>query len=153
MTSPSSISLLDNDFLLTPVHEQQQESSDGEEDTIHDSESEARLKHRARLIEVDREGTRRAGTTRAHVDAELTVGADTRTILLGDAAELVYAGYEGSDEAEIDKGDEDGGFAGRLPTVESGNRPGGSKNRDDEEGQDVSWCKLVCFRKAMDEPS
>lgn len=73
--------------------------------------------------------------------------------MLSDAAKLVYAGYEGSDEAEIDEGDEDGGFAGRFAAQKSGNCPGGSKNRDDEEGEDVSWCKLVCFRETMDEPS
>lgn len=73
--------------------------------------------------------------------------------MLSDAAKLVYASYEGSDEAEIDEGDEDGGFTGRFAADESGNCPGGSKDRDDEEGQDVDWCKLVCFREALDEPS
>ncbi len=73
--------------------------------------------------------------------------------MLSDAAKLVYPGYEGSDEAEIDEGDEDGGFAGRFAAEKSGNCPGGSKDRDDEEGEDVSRCKLVCFCEAMDEPS
>ncbi len=53
VTSPSSVCLLDNNFFLLPMHKKQQESGDGEEDAIHDSESEARLQHRARLVEID----------------------------------------------------------------------------------------------------
>lgn len=59
---------------------------------------------------------------------------------------------EGAHEAEIDKGDEEGGAAGRAKAHECHNGPCAGEDRNNEEHEDEGWGELVVVIEAVDEP-
>lgn len=135
------------------MHEEQEKRGDCEENAVHDTERKTCFQHRARLVEIDGKWARCTGTFRAYVYSKLTIGAEARAALAGNAAKLVDASDKGPDETDVDKGDEDGGFAGRFAAQDGGDCPSSSQDGDDEEGKDRGGCELVPFGKAMNEPS
>lgn len=109
------------------MHKEQEKRGDCEENAVHNTERKACFQHRARLVEIDGKWARCTGTFRAYGYPELTIGAEARAALVGNAAKLVDASNEGADETEIDEGDEDGGFASRLAAQDGGDRPSSSQ--------------------------
>ena len=95
-----------------PVHEEQDEERDEEEYAVHDAECEARFLHRALLFDAGRDATRAGDSIGSHAQVCWAAVTDAGAVGAGDAAEFVDAGYEGTDEAEVDKGDEEGGSLG-----------------------------------------
>ena len=121
-------------FILGPVHEDQDHKRDEEEYAIHDAEREARFLHRAFVFDVGGDARRSRDSVGAHAQICRAAVTEAGAAGSGDAAELIDAGYEGADEAEVDEGDEEGGSLGGLATEESEDRPYSRKGGDDEEG-------------------
>ncbi len=71
---------------------------------------------------------------------------------MGNEAQLVDAGDEGADEAEVNEGDEEGVGARAVVGEQRGDGPGGAEDRDDEQDQDVVRGESVGFRVDVDEP-
>lgn len=137
IVAPPPVRFLGHDLpvvLPLPMHEQQQESGDSEEDAIHDAEREARLPHRAFLVGVQAHGGGIAvDAVVVDGDGEAVVGGEVGAVGVGDVAELVDAGDEGADETEVDEGDEDGGVAGRFAAEDGKDGPRGGEDGNDEE--------------------
>ncbi len=116
---PATRILLRHDRLVPiPVEKQQNHTRDEEEYTIHDPERETRLQHCAILVHIPREGRVRGYAVRASADVESAVAGDVAAVGAGYTPELVDAGDEGADEAEVDEGDEDCGGAGGFVAEE-----------------------------------
>lgn len=111
--TPPPIGLLHNHIiLLIPfLHKEQQESGGEEEDNIHDAKSKARLEHRTRLIHIQREWIIAAKTIVVECDGEISVVGKGGAVGFGNRSEFVHRCYQRAYEAEIDKGDEEGGTA------------------------------------------
>ena len=120
------------------MHEAQDEECDAEEYAVHDAERETRLLHRAIFFDGGRETTRSRNSIGPYTQICRAAGADAGTVGAGDAAEFVHARDEGADEAEVDKGNEEGGSLSGLAPEESEDRPCGCEGGDDEESP-VSW--------------
>ncbi len=71
---------------------------------------------------------------------------DAGTVFVCDAAQLVDACYQGTDEAEVDEGDEASIVSGPVVCEEGCDGPGGAEDTDDEEDEDVGWCQGVVAR-------
>ena len=99
-------------IILGPMHEEKDDEGEEEEDAIHDAKRETGLLHRAVLLHAGRESAGSVHPVRAHAEIGGAGVTDAGTIGRGDAAELVHAGDEGADEADVDKGDEEGGSVG-----------------------------------------
>lgn len=107
--APTSISLLNHHLLFfTALHEQQQKSGRGEEDNIHNAESEAGLQHGARLIHSERERAIAADPTRRHRDVEIARSGEVAAVCLGNVPEFIHTCNQRAHKAEIDEGDEVG---------------------------------------------
>ena len=113
LMTPPPISLLHNHVipLITSLHKQQQESGGQEEDNIHDPKSKARLEHRARLVHIQREWIITAEPIIVERDRERSVVGKGGAVGFGNRPEFVHGCYQRAYEAEIDKGDEEGGAA------------------------------------------
>ena len=96
-------------IILGPVHEAQDEECDEEEYAVHDAERETRLLHRAVFFDGGRETVRSRDPIASYRQICRAAGTDAGTVGAGDAAEFVHARDEGADEAEVDKGNEEGG--------------------------------------------
>jgi hypothetical protein len=64
-------------------------------------------------------------------------------VLMGYAAEFVYAGNESTDETEVDEGDEHAVVFGPVVGEEGADCPCRGEHADDEEDEDVVWCEGV----------
>jgi len=154
MAAPPDHLFPDNDVSVMPVQEERQDERDEEEDRVHDPERPRRLQHRAVLVDVYR-------PRQIAVDAEVAKGAqadvdgrggEIGAVRIADAAQLVVGGDEGTDEAEVDEGDEEGGAAGGAEAEEGRDRPGAGEDGDDEEDEDVGWREFIYRVVARDEP-
>ncbi len=116
--TPSSITFLHHYIPLIPiaVHKQQQKARNEEKDDVHNPKGKAGLQHRACLVILDLDGTGSTGagtvSVHAYTCSEVCVEAEVRTVRVGNVPQLVDACDEGADEAEVHKGDEDGGLSG-----------------------------------------
>ena len=134
------------------VHEEQQKAGEEEEVAIHDPEGEARLQHRARLVHAAvKKAAIAVDAGEPEGDAEVGVEGEVGAVGVGNGAKFVHACDEGADKAEVDKGDEEGGFVARFAPHERCDCPYGREHGDDEEGEDVAWRELVCFVVFVDE--
>lgn len=133
--APSPVGLLHHHLPIVPVpvHEQQQECRDGEKDAIHDAESKARLQHGAILVDVEVEGRGAADAVVVDGEGEVAIGRETGAAGFCNVAKFVDPGDEGADEAEVDEGDEEGGFAGGFAAEHGRDGPRGRQDGDDEE--------------------
>lgn len=134
------------------MHEEEQEGGEQEEDAIHDPKREARLQHRARLVDAAHKRTVPIEPVRPDRDVEAPVEAKIRAVRVRDAPQLVDRRDEGAHEAEVDKGDEDGGLIARLASNEREECPCQREHTDDEECEDVGGCEEVAFVPPVDEP-
>lgn len=125
------------------MHEQQQEARDGKEDAIHDAKGKARLQHGAVLVRVELKGRIAGDAIVVDGEGESTISGEIGAVRIRDVAQLVDAGDESTDEAEIDKGDEEGGVAGGFAAEDGGNGPGSGEDGYDEEDAE-RICEL-CF--------
>ncbi|KAL8642703.1 MAG: hypothetical protein Q9228_000633 [Teloschistes exilis] len=143
--APPPIGLLHHHFPVIPIpmHEQQQKRRDGEEDAIHDAKRKARLQHGAILVDVEVEGRGAADAIVVDGEGEAAVGGEVGTTGVRDAAEFVDSGDKGPDEAEIDEGGEEGGFASGFAAEHGRDSPCGGQDRDDEEDTEES-CLFEC---------
>lgn len=111
MTPPSN-SLLNNDLPSIPLmNEQGQESGPSKEDDLHDAHSEGSLQHGTGFVDMQCERVTRAETIfteGAERDPDRT-GVPVAAVGGSDEAEFVDSGNEGTHEAEVDEGDEEGG--------------------------------------------
>ncbi len=128
---------------LIPVlpHEPQQHHRIEKENNIHDPKRKARLQHRTRPIDIERK-LRIGLPPKIPERSQTQVKRPRREIRaagIGDAAQLDDARDEGADEAEVDEGDEECGFAGRPAPEEGRYAPGRSEHGGDEEDEDVIW--------------
>ena len=116
MTSPSRshLRLVPPVIIIIPgsVHKDQDQERDEEEDAIHDAEGEARFLHCAILRNAGRNPARTGDSIGSHAQICWATVSDAGAVGVGDTAELIDAGYEGADEAEVDKSDEEGGSLG-----------------------------------------
>lgn len=136
------------------MQENGQNRGEEEKEDIHDAKHPRGLEHGAVLVDVGREP--RAGLL-AVVPERADLDVDGRGLEVGaagavDGAEFVDGGDEGADEAEVDKGDEEGGAAGRAETEEGAEGPGAGEDRDNEEDEDRGRRELVVGLEAIDEP-
>lgn len=115
MASPP-ISLLNHHLLLLPLHEDQEERRDSEENNIHDPEGEGRLQHGALLVCVETEPIVSTDATGAYSERGISITGKVGAIGVGDGAEVVYAGDQGANEANINEADEVSGPSGGLAT-------------------------------------
>lgn len=136
------------------MQENGQDGSKEEEENIHDAKRPRGLEHGAVLVDIGREpgaGLLAIVPERADLDVDgcgLEVGAAGAV----DGAEFVDGSDEGADEAEVDKGDEEGGATGRAETEEGAEGPGAGEDGDDEENEDRGRRELVVGLEAIDEP-
>ena len=142
MASPS-VSFFDHHFPFVSAHEQQHEARNGKEDAVHDAERKAGLQHCTRLVDVRREWAASIKAVGAQAHVEGAIVTEVGAVGLGNTAQLVNARNERTNEAEVNEGDEDGGFASRLSPEEGHDRPDTGQDGDDEKDEDVGWCELV----------
>lgn len=137
MASPP-ITLLDHyvPVVPLPMHKQQQEARDGKKDAVHDAERKTRFQHGAMLIRVQMKRRTPTDSIIVNGDGEVGVGGEICAVCIGDVAELVDAGDEGADEAEVDERYKDGGVTGGFTAEDSGDGPGGGQDGNDEEDED-----------------
>jgi hypothetical protein len=88
--------------------EESQYTRNKEENAIHNRKRKASLQHRALLISSKMQAIHINAAQYAEVDLVGIAGCDVRAVFMGDAAQLVDACDQGADEAEVDKGDEEG---------------------------------------------
>lgn len=127
---------------LVSVHEQQQDARVEEKDAVHDAEGEAGLEHRARLVDIDREG-RVGGLAKVSKRTEADVqraGGEAGATGVGDVTKLDHTRDESADEAHVDEGNEVGGIAGRPAAEESCDAPDRGQDGCYEEYEDVVGC-------------
>lgn len=109
MTSPSRSHLrlvpLVINIIPGSVHKDQDQERDEEEDAIHDAEGEARFLHCTGFLYGGRNPARTGDSIGSHAQVCWATVGDAGAVGVGDAAELINAGYEGADEAEVDEGD------------------------------------------------
>ena len=118
MATPSSPYLgLLNSATLMPMHKQRKGRRPEEENRIHNPKRKRRLQHRAGLINIQTQRIIALATNipkRTQGDVERSTG-ELRAVCICNPAELVDTCYEGTYEAEVDEGDEDGGaFCGGV---------------------------------------
>ena len=150
--SPRIDFLLLRNLIPRLVHEEEQEGSEQEEDAIHDPEREARLQHRACLVDAPHKRAVAIEPIRPDCNVEAPVEAEIRAVSVRDAPQLVDRGDEGAHEADVDKGYENCGLVARLASDEREERPRQREYADDEEGEDVGGCEEVAFIPPVDEP-
>lgn len=83
-----------------------QQTGNEKEDAIHDTKSEARLQHGARLVDINAERVEVGGPHGAQVDKVRVALVDRGAVHVADPAQVKDGGDEGADESEVDKGDE-----------------------------------------------
>jgi hypothetical protein len=135
---------------LVAVH-QRQHGREEEEDGVHDAKGKARLQHAARLVDVDVERVERGVAEDAEADGRRRPGRDVDAVKVLDEAQIVHAGYEGADEAEIDEADELRVRLAAMVREEREQRPSESEDRHDEEDEDVVGRQHVVVVIALDE--
>jgi len=81
--------------------QQRQHSRDEKEDAIHNSQREASLQHRTRLIHMHVQAVHAGGTKDAKRDVVAGAGGDVAAVGMYDEAQLVDGGNEGADKTEI----------------------------------------------------
>jgi len=92
---------------MSAAHKRSQETREEKEYTIHNPKYPTGLQHRTRLVYIQIIGV----PIRLEAGYEgigVALGGDGRTGVGRDAAQVVDAGYEGADEAEVDEGDKVG---------------------------------------------
>lgn len=108
--APPDLGLLDDGGLMA-VHEEGENGRPEEEERVHDPEGEGSLQQGAGLVDVHAEVIPifAADVPEGPQGEVEGPGAEIGAVGRCDVAELVDAGDEGADEAEVDEGDEDGG--------------------------------------------
>ena len=136
MTPSPGVTFLGHNHLLPiPMHKQQQETRYEKEDAIHNPERKARLQHRTRLIRIQGKGLRSTNTVRSKGNRDPgSIVGEAGAVCGGYATKFVDAGDEGTNEAEVDEGNEDGGITCRFAPEEGYDGPDGTEGGDDEEG-------------------
>ena len=131
--------LLDHDPIpLVPAPDQQrQQTGDEEEDAVHDAEGEAGLEHGARLGRADVQAVDGRAAQRAEGDGVRRAGGHVRAVGVRDEAQLVHAGDQGADEAQVHEGHEERVGARAVVREERRDGPGGREHGHDEQDQDV----------------
>ncbi|KAK4064469.1 hypothetical protein Trihar35433_7986 [Trichoderma harzianum] len=145
--APSHNALLNNDAIA--MHPRSK-CSNGKENSVHNSKCPRSFKHCARLVDPPREARD------AHIMNLVVPNLVSRGILtIGklDSAQEVYAGDEGAEEAEIDKGDEERVVGGAAVGEEGEEAPGEGEDGDDEEDEDGVGGEDVCVVEFADEPA
>ena len=143
MTMSRIMRLLNHDLLLfPPTMKTSQQTRDEEEDAIHDSKRKTSLQHRTGLIHIDGE-SRNTARDIAEIDGVGRAGTDAGARVFADEAQFIDRGDEGADETEIDEGDEEGVGFRAVVGEERCDCPGGAKDGDDEEDEDVGWCEGI----------
>lgn len=139
--------LLDNDAVsMAPGRKRR----DGKEDGVHNGKRPRGLEHGARLAD----GPRIARN--AHVvDVVVPDAVDGRVLAVGvlDLAQVVDAGDEAAEEAEVDEGDEHSVVGGSRVVEQREEGPGECEDGDDEEDQDVVGGEGVCVVEFLDKPA
>ena len=101
-------------LLLPPVEKNRQDSRPEEENRLHNTQRKTRLQHCTRLVNIHRKRVPRplaVDPERAERDSD-GASAPVGAVRGCDKAELVDGGDEGSEEEQIDEGDEGGGAFG-----------------------------------------
>jgi hypothetical protein len=138
---------------LSPPDPQCPDRRPEEENHFHDSHRKARLQHRTGLVQIIRQGIPRLCAVkpeRTQGDV-FAIAVPVFAVGICDEAQFVDTGDEGTEEEEVNEGDEDrralcGGVA--YHRVEA---PEDSNHADYEENKDVDWGDLVGFEEAVDE--
>lgn len=113
MTMSADAFLRNIDVLLTTIalgatgDQESEHAGEEEKDAVHDAKDPAGLEHGARLVDVEPHATQGDGAQHAEADDRVRVGCDATAVVVPDAAQLVDAGDQGADEAEVDEGDEE----------------------------------------------
>lgn len=145
--APSHNALLHNNAIT--MHPRSKRSG-GKEDGVHNSKGPRSFKHGAWLVHAPREARN------AHIMNLVVPNLVSRGILtIGklNSAQEVYAGDEGAEEAEIDKGDEERVVGGAAVGEEGEEAPGEGEDGDDEEDEDGVGGEDVCVVELADEPA
>lgn len=124
--------------------------SNSKENSVHNSKCPRSFQHGAGLVDTPREARN------AHIMNLVVPNLVSRGILtIGklDSAQEVYAGDEGAEEAEIDKGDEERVVGGAAVGEEGEEAPGEGEDGDDEEDEDGVGGEDVCVVELADEPA
>lgn len=141
---------------VPPAKQQCQETGNEKEDAVHDAESETCFQHCTILVHVDGQTIDTTPDTAEYAKGNATgvcaVSIDMSAIGFGNTTEFVYTGYESTDEAEVDEGDEEGIGTRAMICEESRNGPGSTEDGYDEEYEDVGRCKGIMRGVLMDEP-
>lgn len=113
-----------------------------------------RLQHRTHFIWILAQRIIRSLTpeSKGAQGQQVLAAGEVVAVFRGDTAELVDAGDEGADEAEVDGGNEDGGPFGVAVAQEGFEGPDAGEHGDDEEEEDVGGCEHVGVDEAVDEP-
>ena len=109
--APPPIRLLHHHLLLLPLHKHQPKRRNRKQYNIDNPKRERRLEHRTLLIQVEIEAVVAADPIRAQGDVDAAVGGEGRAVGVADAAQVVHAGDQRADEADVDEGDEVRGAA------------------------------------------
>lgn len=145
--APSHNTLLHNNAIT--MHPRSK-CSGGKEDGVHNRKCPRSFKHGARLVDPPSQARN------AHIMNLVVPNLVSRGILtIGklDSAQKVYAGDEGAEEAEIDKGDEERVVGGAAVGEEGEEAPGEGEDGDDEEDEDGVGGEDVCVVELADEPA
>lgn len=139
--------LLDNDAVsMAPGGKR----CDGEEDGVHDGKRPGGLEHGARLLNLPRV------SRDAHVvDVIVPDAVDGRVLAVGvlDLTQVVDAGDEGAEKAEVDKGHEHAVVRRSRVVEQREESPAQCEDGDDEEDQDVVGREDVCVVELFDKPT
>lgn len=101
-------------LLLSPIEKHGQNSRPEKENRLHDTQRKTRLQHRTRLVNIHRKRVPRplaVDPERAERDSD-GASAPVGAVRGCDKTKLVDGGDEGSEEEQIDEGDEGGGAFG-----------------------------------------
>lgn len=144
--------LLDDDLpLIGSAVDEQHEEGEEEEDAVHDAEGEAGLEQRAVLVDVDVEAIERHAADLAQRDIQARGLGDGAAALVGDEAQLVHGGDQGTDEAEINQGHEERVALCAAVAEEGVDAPCCAEDRDDEQDEDECWSEDVMGSVEVDE--
>jgi hypothetical protein len=152
MAAPPHHRLLHHGLLAAVVIEDEQRP-DGrkeEEHHLHNAHRKRRLEHGARLVEIQacaRVHNRAKRAQRDRRAGRIPAGA----VGAGNEAQLVHAGDQRAEEAEIQERDEEGGAARAAEADQRVEAPEGRDGADDEEDQDVGGRQLAGRQEAVDE--
>lgn len=123
---------------------------DEEEDAVHDAEGEAGLEHSARLVDGDVDSVEVGRTEDAKTliirAACLNVGA----VGARDPTEVVHAGDQSANEAEVDETDEARIGLATVVAEQGEDGPGRAEDRDNEQYQNVCRSEEVVLIVAAD---